>query len=106
MSTTRHFAILCSPNKRFRQCHQSFDHALPNTALFFAAIAVYFFLQNRNRSPIGILTQAEYKSGIIEENRNIKWSTFTDAERDLEMANEILKVLTAIKRHCEQPQNN
>ena len=71
------------------------------TALFFAAIAVYFFLQNRSRSPIGILTQAEYKDSIMEEHRSNKWSTFTDDRRDLEMAKDILKVLSAIKRHCE-----
>ena len=75
------------------------------TALFFTAIAVHFFLQNRSRSPIGILTQAEYKNGIMEENRSNEWSTFTDDRRDLEMAKEILKVLRAIKRHCE-PQRN
>ena len=71
------------------------------TALFFAAIAVYFFLQNRSRSPIGILTQAEYKNGIMEEHRSKRWSTLTDDRRDLEMAKDILKVLRAIKTHCE-----
>ena len=71
------------------------------TALFFAAIAVYFFFQNRSRSPIGILTQAEYKNGIMEEHRSKRWSTLTDDRRDLEMAKDILKVLRAIKTHCE-----
>ena len=75
------------------------------TALFFAAIAVYFFLQNRSRSPIGILTQAEYKNGIMEEHRSKRWSTLTDDRRDLEMAKEILKVLRAIKTHCEPRRN-
>ena len=71
------------------------------TASFFTAIAVYFFLQNRSRSPIGILTQAEYKNSIMEKHRSNKWSTFTDDRRDLEMAKDILKVLSAIKTHCE-----
>ena len=75
------------------------------TALFFAAIAVYFFLQNRSRSPIGILTQAEYKNGIMEEHRSKKWSILTDDRRDLEMAKDILKVLRAIKTHCEPRRN-
>ena len=74
------------------------------TALFFAAIAAYFFLKNRNRSPIGILTQAEIKGGIMGGDRRMIWGTLTDDQRDLEMAKDILGLLRDMKaRYAPQP---
>ena len=76
------------------------------TALFFAAIAAYFFLKNRNRSPIGILTQAEIKGGIIGGDRKKIWGTLTDDQRDLEMAKDVLGLLKDMKTHYAPQQRN
>ena len=47
-------------NNAFDDATNNLNTFYQTTALFFATIAAYFFLKNRNRSPIGILTQAEF----------------------------------------------
>ena len=38
--------------------------------------------------------QAEYNCSTIEENRNKKWGTYNKDRHDLEMAKDILRVLS------------
>ena len=93
-----------TPTKDFDNITNHLITLYQTTALFFAAVSVYFFLRNRNRSAIGILTQAEYKAGIMKNDRSL-WSILPDEERDLEMAKEILNVLKDVKNHYE-PRTN
>ena len=97
----RSLANYVNPSNDFNNVTNHLITLYQTTALLFAAIAVYFFLRNRNRSAIGILTLAEYKGSIMEKDRSNTWSIFTDDQRDLEMAKEILKVFKAVNTHCE-----
>ena len=85
-----------APTKDFDNITNHLITLYQTTALFFAAVSVYFFLRNRNRSAIGILTQAEYKASVMKNDRS-SWSILPDEERDLEMAEEILNVLKDVK---------
>lgn len=93
-------------NKGFDDATNHLLSLYQTTAVFFAAIAAYFFFNKPFRSPIGILTRAECEENAFHLRDNARWADMTSDERDVLMAGEILKILTVLKPPEQQNNNN
>lgn len=75
------------------------------TAIFFAAIAAYFFLNRPTRSPLNIFTRAEYEYCVLHKDQKKQWKDFSADEKDKIMAKELLSILKTMKSCFETTGN-